>query len=210
MCQYVIFGHVAEFGDSRILVYMPLAERGWAMKSRAICMGIIILVAIVVFCVTPYSYWNADKMLSGALYCNLAIVMISILILYLFNRNDVKAVAKTIFISLSTYLQILVGFFLYQYGLIYCLLLLVMQILLGLAIMKSALNYKSIVVISSNLLASTIWAHRIYGFMYYSNISSDLETIGVSSLITAIGAVMASVISIFCISSYKQSDETDR
>ena len=44
----------------------------------------------------------------------------------------------------------------------------------------------------------------------YSNISSDLETIGVSSLITAIGAVMASVISIFCISSYKQSDETDR
>lgn len=121
-----------------------------------------------------------------------------------------KAVAKTIFISLSTYLQILVGFFLYQYGLIYCLLLLVMQILLGLAIMKSALNYKSIVVISSNLLASTIWANRIYGFMYYSNISSDLETIGVSSLITAIGAVMASVITIFCISSYKQSDETDR
>ena len=94
------------------------------MKSRAICMGIIILVAIVVFCVTPYSYWNADKMLSGALYCNLAVVMISILILYLFNRNDVKAIAKTIFISLSTYLQILVGFFLYQYGLIYCLLLL--------------------------------------------------------------------------------------
>lgn len=180
------------------------------MKSRAICMGIIILVAIVVFCVTPYSYWNADKMLYGALYCNLAVVMISILILYLFNRNDVKAVAKTIFISLSTYLQILVGFFLYQYGLIYCLLLLAMQILLGLAIMKSALNCKSIVVISSNLLASTIWAHRIYGFMYYSNISSDLETIGVSSLITAIGAVMASVISIFCISSYKQSDETDR
>ena len=68
-------------------------------------------------------------MLYGALYCNLAVVMISILILYLFNRNDVKAVAKTIFISLSTYLQILVGFFLYQYGLIYCLLLLVMQIL---------------------------------------------------------------------------------
>ena len=143
MCQYVIFGHVAEFGDSRILVYMPLAERGWAMKSRAIYIGIIILVAIVEFCVTPYSYWNADKMLYGALYCNLAVVMISILILYLFNRNDVKAVAKTIFISLSTYLQILVGFFLYQYGLIYCLLLLVMQILLGLAIMKSALNYKS-------------------------------------------------------------------
>ncbi|MEI3554289.1 MAG: hypothetical protein V8Q54_06315 [Alistipes senegalensis] len=94
---------MAEFGDSRILVYMPLAERRWAMKSRAICMGIIILVAIVVFCVTPYSYWNADKMLYGALYCNLAVVMISILILYLFNRNDVKAVAKTIFISLSTY-----------------------------------------------------------------------------------------------------------
>ena len=94
MCQYVIFGHVAEFGDSRILVYMPLAERGWAMKSRAICMGIIILVAIVVFCVTPYSYWNADKMLYGALYCNLAVVMISILILYLSNRNDVKPSPK--------------------------------------------------------------------------------------------------------------------
>ena len=46
------------------------------MKSRAIYIGIIILVAIVVFCVTPYSYWNADKMLYGALYCNLAVVMI--------------------------------------------------------------------------------------------------------------------------------------
>lgn len=176
------------------------------MKNKTVSISIIISAAIVMFCIAPCSYWNPDKMIYSALFYNMAVVIIGVLCLFWFNTGNVKAIASTIFISLSTYFQLLVGLFLYQYGSIYYLLLLFMQLLFGLAIMKSAPNDKSIVVMLFNLLASTIWANKIAGFMYYSNISSDLETIGVSSLITGISAIIVSVISICCICMSKQTE----
>lgn len=55
----------------------------------------------------------------------------------------------------------------------------------------------------SNFLTSAIWANRIAGFQYYSNISNDMETIGVSSLITGIDVILVITISICVISKCK-------
>lgn len=169
------------------------------MKSKAVYIGVIILVAIAMFCVAPYSYWDAGRMIRSALFYNITVVIISIACLFYFNKGDGNAIAKTVFISFLAYIQLPAGFFLYRYGSSYYLPLLIMQVLFGVAIMKYAPNYKSMVIMSSDLIASTIWANRISGFMYYCNISSDLETIAVSGLIAAVGVVIVTAISICCI-----------
>jgi membrane protein len=183
------------------LVYQP--ERKEAMK---ISFGIIIGFTIVMFCIIPYSYWDADKMIFSAIVCNILIAIVSTICLIGFNKGNARSIATTILLSLSAYSQIFAGIILYKHGIAYGLELVFLQLLYSYMAVRIAPNYKSMVVIQCNLIASTIWTNRISGFMYYAYISSDFETIGVSSLITALGAIIASVVSILSISIYKSTN----
>lgn len=173
-------------------------KRRIALKEKSVCIGIIIVEAIAMFCSAANS-WNSDNKIYVFLFCTLTVIIISIFCLYLYNKGNVKLILTTIAVSLATYLQLPVGFFLFRYTWICWLIFLIMQVVFLHVIREFVPNYKNIVAISSNLLASTIWANVICGFRYYSHISNDLETIGVSNLITIIGTIIVSAGAIGCI-----------
>ena len=90
----------------------------------------------------------------------------------------------------------------------------IFQIVFGYAIFKQSHNITSLLVCCSNLLFATIWANQMWGFLWFKNISNDLETVAIASLYAISGALIVLAISSIMIMKFSPklfaSDETDR
>ena len=139
-------------------------------------------------------------------------LLISLAILIRENRGERKSIAKLLLVCVATYLQIVYSSAFYEWGGGICLILPILQIIFGYTIFKLSHNVVSLFVGCSNLLFSTIWANQMRGFLWFNNISNDLETVGVASLHAIIGALIVLAISSIMIMMFEllTSNETDR
>lgn len=173
------------------------------MKHTVLHIALIVLSAVIMYCLTPYSYDNEEKMVFSAIVWNVSTAVVGTLCLIGINKGNMRAIAKTVLFSLMAYVQLLGGIVFYDHVTPLLWSFFLFQLLYGLATIPIAPNYRSLIVMLCSLIASTIWANCISGFMYFSRISSDWETIGVSSGITLLGVIITSVISIGCICMYR-------
>lgn len=70
------------------------------------------------------------------------------------------------------------------------------QIFLTVFNFKVSLKRSELAILGANLLVSTVAANALSTYLYYSNISPDLETILVGRLVTVVSAVFVCIISL--------------
>lgn len=121
-------------------------------------------------------------------------LLISLAILIKENRSNRKSIVQLFLICVATYIQEVYSSEFYKWSAV-CLTLPIFQIIFGYAIFKQSPNITSLLVCSSNLLFSTIWANQMFGFKWFNNISCDITTVAVASLYAIAGAWLVLVIS---------------
>lgn len=167
------------------------------MKQRKQVIGVagwLLMEAIIMLYAVPKA--NADEInmrIWFVIDLSLAL-LISLAILIKENRGERKSIVRLFLICVATYLQVVYCSIFYEWSAV-CLTLPILQIIFGYAIFRLSRNFASLSVGCSNLLFSTIWANQMFGFLWFNNQSSDLETVAVASLYAAAGALFVSVIS---------------
>lgn len=160
------------------------------MKTRKEIVVVVLLLlieAIIMLYIVPKAnedeinmrFWVAVEL---ALY-----MLISLAILIKENRGERKSVVRLFLICVATYLQIGYTSAFCEWSAV-CFTLPILQIGFGYAIFKLSSNITSLLVCCSNLLFSTIWANQMFGFLWFNNRSSDLETMAIASSYALTGA----------------------
>ena len=181
-------------------------------KQRLILIGLLFIEAIIMFWSVPKA--NADDIdvqLWLIIDISLALI-ISLAVLKKNNQGNRKSIIPIFIVCVATYLQILYCSVFYDWGILVSLTLPIFQIMFGYAIFKFSQNIMSLLVGSTNLLLSTIWANQISGFLWFNNKSNDLETIAVTSVCAIIGVWIVLAISSLMIFRFHKLEhhETDR
>ena len=173
-------------------------------KIVFIIVGLLLMEAMIMLYAVPKA--NEDEIsMRIRVFIDLALaLLISLAILIKGNRGKRKSVVRLFVICGYTSAF-------YEWSAV-CLTLPIFQIVFGYAIFKLSHNITSSLVCCSNLLFSTIWANQMRGFLWFNNISNDLETVGVASLHAIIGALIVLAISSIMIMMFEllTSNETDR
>lgn len=180
-------------------------------KIVFIIVGLLLMEAMIMLYAVPKA--NEDEIsMRIRVFIDLALaLLISLAILIKGNSGKRKSVVRLFVICVIPYLQIGYTSAFYEWNAV-CLTLPIFQIVFGYAIFKLSHNITSLLVCCSNLLFSTIWANQMRGFLWFNNISNDLETVGVASLHAIIGALIVLAISSIMIMMFEllTSNETDR
>ncbi|MBO5296515.1 MAG: hypothetical protein J6B03_02850 [Candidatus Homeothermus sp.] len=175
--------------------------------------GLLLIEAIIMLYIVPKT--NEDEInMQVRVVVDLALAMlISLALLIRENRGERKSVVRLFLICVATYIQIGYTSAFYEWSGV-CLTLPIFQIVFGYAIFKLSHNITSLLVCCSNLLFSTIWANQTWGFLWFKNISNDLETVAIASLYAISGALIVLAISSIMIMKFSPklltSDETER
>lgn len=184
------------------------------MLHKIVFMVVLLLMeAIIMLYIVPKA--NEDEInMRIWIVVDLALaLLISLAILIKENRGERKSVVRLFLICVIPYLQVGYTSAFYEWSAV-CLTLPIFQILFGYAIFKLYHNVTSLLVCCSNLLFSTIWANQMWGFLWFKNISHDLETVAIASLYAITGALIVLAISSIMIMKFSPkllaSDETDR
>lgn len=181
-------------------------------KSIGFMVGLLLIEAIIMLYIVPKA--NEDEInMRIWLVIDLSLAMlISLAILIRENRGEHKSIVRLFLICVATYIQIGYTSAFYEWFAV-CFTLPIFQTIFGYEILKLSSNITSLLVCCSNLLFSTIWANQMFGFLWFNNRSSDLETMAVASLYAVTGALFILVISSIIIAKFipkkLASDGTD-
>ena len=169
-------------------------------KRRWLLIGLLLIEAMIMFWVVPKA--NADEIeMSISLTISLSLaLMISLAVLIKWNQCNRKTVIPAFIVCVAIYLQILYCSVFYKWGASVCMTLPIFQLILGYAIFRYS---NDIIIGCSNLMFSAIWANQIFGFLWFNNKSSDLETMAVASLCAVIGALIVFTLSALMIMKFK-------
>lgn len=166
--------------------------------------GLLLIEAIIMLYGVPKA--NADEIdlqLWLGIDLFLALV-ISSAILTKENRGKRAYIVQLVLLCVATYLQIAYCSILYEWSMV-CLTLPIIQIIFGYTIFKSSHNYVSLLICSSNLLFSTIWANQMWGWLWFNNIFHELEIVAVTSLYAGAGAFLVLVVSSIMLVTFNRS-----
>lgn len=181
-------------------------------QKIVLMIGLLLMEAIIMLYLVPKA--NEDEInMRIWIVVDLALaLLISLAILIKENRGERKSVVRLFLICVIPYLQVGYTSAFYEWFAV-CFTLPIFQTIFGYAILKLSSNITSLLVCCSNLLFSTIWANQMFGFLWFNNRSSDLETMAVASLYAVTGALFILVISSIIIAKFipkkLASDGTD-
>lgn len=181
-------------------------------KSIVFMVGLLLIEAIIMLYLVPKANEDEINMRIWVVVDLALALLISLAILIKENRGKRKSVVRLFLICVIPYLQIGYTSAFYEWFAV-CLTLPIFQTIFGYAIFKQSHNITSLLVCCSNLLFSTIWANQMWGFLWFKNISHDLETVAIASLYAITGALIVLAISSTMIMKFSPklfaSDETD-
>lgn len=170
--------------------------------QKIVCMiGLLLIEAIIMLYAVPKANGDEINMLIWIVVDLALALLISWAILIKVNRGDRKSVVRQFLICIATYLQIGYISAFYEWGAVWVALP-ILQIAFGYAIFKQSTNDSSLLVCTSNLLFSTIWANQMSGFLWFNNVSNDLKTVGVTTFYAKVGAFFVLMISAIVIAKF--------
>ncbi len=183
------------------------------LHKIAVLVLLLLMEAIIMLYLVPKAKEDEINMRIWVVVDLVLALLISLAILIKENRGERKSVVRLFLICVIPYLQVGYTSAFYEWSAV-CLTLPIFQIIFGYAILKQFHNITSLLVCCSNLLFSTIWANQMWGFLWFKNISNDLETVAIASLYAISGALIVLAISSIMIMKFSPkllaSDETDR
>lgn len=183
------------------------------LHKIAVLVVLLLMEAIIMLYLVPKANEDEINMRIWVVVDLALALLISLAILIKENRGERKSVVRLFLICVIPYLQVGYTSAFYEWSAV-CLTLPIFQIVFGYAIFKQSHNITSLLVCCSNFLFSTIWANQMRGFLWFKNISNDLETVAIASLYAISGALIVLAISSIMIMKFSPklfaSDETDR
>lgn len=156
--------------------------------------GLLLMEAIIMLYAVPKANEDEINMRIWVVVDLALALLVSLAILIKDNKGERKTVVRLFLICVATYLQLGYTSAFYEWSAV-CLTLPIHQFVLGYAIFNQSPNIASLLVCSSNLLFSTIWANQLFGFLWFNYKSDDLETMAVATLYAIVGALFVLVIS---------------
>ena len=163
--------------------------------------GLLLIEVIIMLYIVPKANEDEFNMQVRVVFDLAFAMLISLALLIRENRGERKSVVRLFLICVATYIQIGYTSAFYEWSAV-CYTLPIFQTIFGYAILKLSSNITSLLVCCSNLLFSTIWANQMFGFLWFNNRTSDLETMAVASLYAVTGVLFVLVISSIIITKF--------
>lgn len=167
--------------------------------KKTIAIVILVIESVLFLFLTPSANYGEWAVRVGcAIESVLSCLAYTVLIIFL-NRHDRKTIFRDILFSTIPYLQIIYCALTYKYGIFSDFLLPFFQIAVIYLVGVYEVKLRNRVIVMSSLLLSALWAISLSGHLYYYNISSDAETVGVVTLEKIIAIIVILSVSVLTI-----------